>query len=114
MAEYGEWNRKGATLSDITAKKEYGVDQAFIIKGINTGKLEYREGVVWGNPYIRVLRSQLEKYIADKLGEKYLMRVKTVSELPKINKEIALAKDNLNALQVRKIELEKLLKHDKL
>lgn len=25
MAEPGEWNRKGAVLSDITAKKEYGV-----------------------------------------------------------------------------------------
>ncbi len=31
MAEYGEWNRKGATLSDVTAKKEYGVDQDFIM-----------------------------------------------------------------------------------
>ena len=42
MAEYGEWNRKGATLSDITAKKEYGVDRDFIVKGIRAGKLEYR------------------------------------------------------------------------
>jgi len=25
MAEYGEWNRKGAVLSDVTAQKEYGV-----------------------------------------------------------------------------------------
>ena len=24
MAEYGEWNRKGATLSDVTAATEYG------------------------------------------------------------------------------------------
>jgi hypothetical protein len=47
MAGYGEWNRKGATLSAITAKKEYGVDSQFIIKGINTGKLEYRQGAVW-------------------------------------------------------------------
>lgn len=60
MAEYGEWNRKGATLSDVTAKKEYGVSREFIVKGIRAGKLEYREGAVWGNPYLRVLRSQLE------------------------------------------------------
>jgi hypothetical protein len=46
MAEYGEWNRKGATLSDVTAKKEYGVDRDFIVKGIRAGKLEYREGVI--------------------------------------------------------------------
>ena len=28
MAEYGEWNRKGAALSDVTAQKEYGVTRA--------------------------------------------------------------------------------------
>ena len=56
MAEYGEWNRKGAVLSDVTAQKEYGVTRDFIIKGIQVGKLEYREGAVWGNLYVRVLR----------------------------------------------------------
>ena len=52
MAEYGEWNRKGATLSDVTATKEYVVSQAFIVKGIRSGKLEYREGAIWGNPWL--------------------------------------------------------------
>ncbi len=33
MAEYGEWNRKGAVLSDVTAQKEYGVTRDFIVKG---------------------------------------------------------------------------------
>lgn len=44
MAEYGEWNRKGATLSDKTAKKEYKVDRDFIVKGIEAGKgKDYRQ-----------------------------------------------------------------------
>ena len=43
MAEFGEWNRKGAVLSEVTAEKEYGVTRDFIVKGIQTGKLEYRE-----------------------------------------------------------------------
>jgi hypothetical protein len=68
MAEYGEWNRKGATLSDVTARKQYGVSQDFIVKGIQAGKLEYREGSVWGNPYLRVLRRQLEAFIAEERG----------------------------------------------
>ena len=55
MAEYGEWNRKGAALSEVTAEKEYGVTRDFIVKGIQAGKLEYRDGAVWGNPYLRVL-----------------------------------------------------------
>jgi hypothetical protein len=65
MAEYGEWTRKGTTLSDVTAQAEYGVSQEFIIKGIECGKLEYRQGSVWGNPYLRVLRRQLEAFIAE-------------------------------------------------
>jgi len=107
MAEYGEWNRKGATLSDKTAKAEYGVNRDFVIKGIQTGKLEYRQGSVWGNPYLKVLRSQLEKYIADELGPEYLAKVKNGLELRKIKKEISDIKKRLSALQIRKIELEK-------
>lgn len=106
MAEYGEWNRKGATLSDVTAKAEYGVNRDFIIKGIQTGRLEYRDGAIWGNPYIRILRSQLEEYIADELGTEYLIKVKKELELRKIKKEISDIKKRLNALQIRKLELE--------
>src|SRR6266496_4595598 len=106
MAEYGEWNRKGATLSDVTAKAEYGVDRDVIVKGIQTGKLEYRAGSVWGNPYLRVLRSQLEQYLAEELGEDYLLRVKNHTELRRVKKEIAALKKRLEGLQERKNELE--------
>ena len=47
MAEYGEWTRKGSTLSNVTAKMEYGVDYTFIVNGISAGKLEYRKGNMW-------------------------------------------------------------------
>jgi len=107
MAEYGEWNRKGATLSDVTAKAEYGVNREFIIKGIQTGKLEYRNGAIWGNPYLRILRSQLEEYIADDLGKEYLIKVNNELELRKIKKEISDIKKKLNLLQIRKLEIEK-------
>jgi len=110
MAEYGEWNRKGATLSDVTAKKEYGVSRDFIVKGIRAGKLEYREGVMWGNPYLRVLRSQLEQYIAEELGRDRLSSGKNQTELRKINKDIAALKRRLSELQARRTELEKALK----
>jgi coenzyme F420-reducing hydrogenase delta subunit len=89
MAEYGKWNRKGATLSDVTTKKEYGVDRDFIVNGIRAGKLEYREGAIWGNPYLRLLRSQLEQYITEKLGADRLASGKNQTELRKIKKEMA-------------------------
>jgi|ERR1035437_1327531 hypothetical protein len=106
MAEYGEWNSKGATLSDVTAQKEYGVSRDFIVKGIRAGKLEYREGAIWGNPYLRILRSQLERYIAAQLGSRHLTSTKTQTELRKINKEMAQLKKALTALQARKAEIE--------
>jgi coenzyme F420-reducing hydrogenase delta subunit len=106
MAEYGEWNRKGATLSHVTAKKEYGVDWDFIVKGIRAGKLEYREGSIWGNPYLRILRSQLEAYIAEELGANRLTASKGATELRKIKKEIADLKKRLAELQARQAELE--------
>ncbi len=106
MAEYGEWNCKGATLSDVTAQKEYGVSQDFIVRGIQTGKLEYREGAIWGNPYLRLLRSQLEQYIAAELGSDRLMSSKNQTELRKIKKEMATLKKRLDELQARRTELE--------
>ena len=110
MAEYGEWNRKGATLSDVTAKKEYGLSPDFIVKGIRAGKLEYREGAIWGNPYLRVLRSQLEQYIADQLGADRLSSGKNLTELRKIKKAITDLRKRLTELQARRTELEKALR----
>ena len=106
MAEYGEWNRKGATLSDVTAKKEFGVDRDFIVKGIRAGKLEYREGAIWGNPYLRLLRGQLEEYIVEELGADRLSRGKKKTELRKIKKEMASLKKKLKELEARRTELE--------
>ena len=110
MAEYGEWNCKGAVLSDKTAHKEYGVTHDFIVAGIQTGKLEYREGAVWGNPYLRVLRSQLERYIAEQLGSEYLSSKKARTELRVITGEIAVLRDKLAQLERRKAELEREIK----
>ena len=106
MAEYGEWNRKGATLSDVTAQKEFGVSRAFMEKGIRAGKLEYRQGSIWGNPYLKVLRSQLERYVAQQLGAARLSKGKNQTELRKIKKEITVLKKRLDELQARKTELE--------
>ena len=99
MAEHGEWNRKGATLSDKTAKKEYGIDQDFIIKGIRAGKLEYRESVIWGNPCLKLLRGQLENYISEELGEDSLSKEKNKTELRKVKSEINKLKKKMKELE---------------
>lgn len=59
------------------------------------------------DPYLRVLRSQLEQYIAEEHGSNDLASKKTQAELRKITKEIAALKKKLSALQARKAEIEK-------
>jgi hypothetical protein len=110
MAEHGEWNRKGAALSDVTAEKEYGVTRDFVVKGIRAGKLEFRDGAVWGNPYLRVLRSQLERYIEAQLGSEYLVSRKSQTELRAVRKEIVQLRQKLAALEARKTALEHAIK----
>ncbi|MGH2879291.1 MAG: hypothetical protein ACRDK4_06790 [Solirubrobacteraceae bacterium] len=106
MAGYGEWNRKGATLSDVTARKEYGVDLDFIVKGINAGKLEYREGAIHGNPYIRVLRGQLEAYVVEEFGDDYLRSWQAKTELRGIAREVAQLRKRLDELEARRAQIE--------
>ena len=88
------------------------MDRDVIVTGIQTGKLEYREGAVRGNPYLRVLRSQLEQYFTEELGEDYLRRVKHHTELRKVKKAVAHLKKQLAGLQKRQQELEASLAHD--
>jgi len=110
VAEFGEWNRKGGTLSDVTAQKEYGVTHDFIVEGIRAGKLEYREASIWGNPTFKILRNQLELYIAAQLGADCLARGKTDAELRTVNREITATRKKLAALEARKTELVRTMK----
>ena len=82
----------------------------FIVEGIRAEKLEYREGAIWGNPYLRILRSQLEQYIVEKLGADYLSSSKNRIELRKIKKEMADLKKRLGDLQARRTEIETTMK----
>ena len=82
----------------------------FIVKGIRAGKLEYREGVIWGNPYLKVLRGQLEQFITEELGEDYLSKGKSQTELRKIKKEMSALKKRLDELQSRKAVIEKTMR----
>jgi hypothetical protein len=106
MAEHGEWNRQGRSLSDVTAAKEYGISHDFILQGIRSGNLEYRQGVMFGNSYLKILRNQLEQYIAEQLGSQNLGEKKAQAELRSIKREIGSLKRKLAALEARKAEIE--------
>ncbi len=105
MAEMGECSLKGATLSDATAIKEYGIDRDFIVRGIRSGKLEYRQNVAHGNPYLRLLRGQLEADIQTELGSDRLKSEIKQAELKKIKSRINALNKELKQLIARRDEL---------
>jgi hypothetical protein len=86
------------------------VSREFIVKGIRAGKLEYREDVIWGNPYLKLLRGQLEQFIANELGKDYPSKGRNETELRKIKKEISSLNKRLNELQSRKAVIEKTMR----
>ena len=100
-----DWGRKGATLGDKSARKEYGLTQDEIVEAIRSGELQYREGSIYGNPWLRLLRSEVEALVAKKRGGDYLSDRKAVTELERVNIELKRLKAEVCALEKRKAEL---------
>jgi hypothetical protein len=107
---YGEWGRKGATLSDKTARKEYGLTQDEIVAAIRAGKLQYREGVIYGAPWFRLLRREVEALVSSKRGDTYLKNQQAKTELARINRELKRLETEVAALQERRAQLMAVLK----
>ncbi|MCH7995486.1 MAG: 3'-5' exonuclease [Planctomycetes bacterium] len=99
------WSKKGATLSDKSARKEFGLTQEEIIEAINEGKLQYRENCVFGNPYFKLIRSEVETLVAENHGSNYLKKRKAKNELAQVNKELKILKAQVAFLEDRKVEL---------
>lgn len=103
------WTGKGSTLSDKSARKEYGLTQEEIIEGINKGKLQFRENHIHGNPYFRLLRHEVEALVNEKYGYDFLEKKKLSYELTQINSELRKLKTTIKSLEKRKSELQAVL-----
>lgn len=100
-----DWFKKGATLSDKSAQKEFGISQEEIYKAINDGKLHFHESDVFGNPYFKLLRSEVEAFVIEKYGKDYLERKRVKKDLAQINKELKSLKTQVAALEQKRVEL---------
>jgi hypothetical protein len=101
------WTRKGATLSDKSARQEFGLTQEEIYAAMRAGKLQFREASMHGNPWFRLLRHEVEALVKQKSGRDYLQKKKLQKELADINKETRKLKTRLTALERRRAELMK-------
>jgi len=106
MDSYGnEWTRKGATLSDKTARAEFGLTQDEIIAAIRADKLQYRRAEMEGNPWLRLLRREVEELVRTQHGEGYLKEQQARTELKRVNRELKQLKTQAKALEERRAAL---------
>lgn len=99
------WTKKGATLSDKSARKEFELTQDEIVEAIENGKLEYRINYMHGNPYFKLIRNEVEKLIIAKYGKNHLKNKKLKNELNMVNKEARKLKSELKRLEEKKEHL---------
>ena len=101
------WSRKGATMSDKSARQEFGLTQQEIIAAIRAGKLQFRESNMHGNPWFRLLRHEVESLVRDNSGLDGLTKKKHQKELADLNTEARKLATRLKAVERRRAELMK-------
>ena len=100
-----EWQDKGATLSDKSAQKEFGLSAEEIYAGIRAGKLRCREASMHGNPWLRLLRREVEALVKARHGGGYLKIKRAKTELARIEREMRRLKQRAADLGARKAAL---------
>jgi hypothetical protein len=100
-----EWRRKGATLSDRTARKEYGLTQDEILAAIDAGQLQYRVSSIHGNPWLRLLRREVEDLMSGTYNDRQHRRWRAKAELARVDKELKELRAQLSGLEERRAGL---------
>lgn len=99
------WRKSGETLSHKNACKEFGLTEDEVFKAMKAGKLQYRENVAHGNPYFRLLRSEVKSLVCELFGPDHLETQAVKHKLQKVNREINSLKRKLKSLEKQKAEL---------
>lgn len=99
------WTRPGETLSHKNACKEFGLTEDEVFKAMKAGTLQYRENVAHGNPYFRLLRSEVKSLVCQLYGPERLEAQAVKHQLQKINRDINSLKRKLKSLEKQKAEL---------
>jgi hypothetical protein len=102
---HSEWRRKGATLSHKTAQKEFGLTWEEIVRAIRAGKLHCQQQSMHGNPWLRLLRREVEALVSERHGTSYLTDRQAKTELARIIRELKRLKGQIAALEERKSKL---------
>lgn len=100
-----EWRPKGANLSDKTARKEFGLTQDEIESAIDAGQLQYRVGVVHGNPWLRLLRREVEDLMESIYNARDHRQRRAKAELARVDRDLKQLRAEVSALEEHRTRL---------
>jgi hypothetical protein len=100
-----EWSRKGATLSDKSARKEFGLTQDEIVAAIDAGQLQYRVGVIHGNPWLRLLRREIEELMSSTHNDRDHRQRRARAELARLDRDLKKLRSEVTALEEQRARL---------
>jgi hypothetical protein len=100
-----QWSQKGATLSDKTARNEFGLTQAEIEAAIDAGQLQYRVGVVHGNPWLRLLRREVEELMESTYNDRDHRERRARADLARVDRELKQLRAQVAALEEQRAKL---------
>jgi uncharacterized protein (DUF433 family) len=97
----------GATISEKTASKEFGLTHEQVVQAIKDGKLQHVVSSAYGRPCIKLVRQEVEALVRSMHGDVNIDTTKLKAELAKVTTELLGLKRKVMALEKRKAELEK-------
>jgi hypothetical protein len=76
-----------------------------IVRAIRAGNLHCRQQSMQGNPWLRLLRREVEALVKKKHGDVYLKDHQAGTELARINRELKRLKAQIAVLEERRSKL---------
>jgi predicted nuclease with TOPRIM domain len=100
-----EWSQRGATLSDKTARSEFGLTQDEIVAAIDAGQLQYRVGVIHGNPWLRLLRREVEELMSSSYNDRSHRQRRAKAELARVDRDLKKLRAEVATLEEHRAKL---------
>ena len=99
------WHKQGETLSHNNACEQYGLTEKQIVDAIRQGNFQYKQNYAHGNPYLRLLRKEVESFAEELLGAKGASEEAMKHQLATVSKEINSLKRRLASLEKQRTQL---------
>lgn len=96
---------RAPTLSDKTARKEFGLTQDEIVGAIDAGQLQYPFGVIHGNPWLRLLRREVEELMDSTYTDRDYRHRRAKAELARVDRDLKKLRAEVAALDDHRAEL---------